>query len=170
MGTGSIIGMVCFMMCLGAGCRQRPSESDRLARSQGLARRLLQCVNEEVAGGERELLMEALRAVGSGRPNGSNQALLAFLNNRGLINDMALCDFGDIGSVAGSGRLEFLDEWGRPLVVATSEMREVLICLGGEPIRVSVPIVKDHEILIWSVGPNGTSDSGTGDDLGSWRE
>ena len=49
---------------------------------------------------------------------------------------------------------QLLDPWGHPYLYVSVN--------GGAPKH------REHSFDLWSYGPNGTDDSGTGDDLGNW--
>jgi len=149
-------------------CQDGPSERDKLAHTIGLVRALSNSI-EELDNADRDSLRRELLAAGQRRANGTNQTLLTFLNDRGLLGNAELTRFGSIGDAVWDGRLVFQDEWGRPLIVANSEARAVSIRLDRKPIMAAVPEVDGHDILIWSVGPDGMNQSGTRDDLASWR-
>jgi len=161
-----VIFVIWIGMCLGLGCCGCSSR-DKQIHTVSLVRALSECI-DELNEADRIALIRELRAVDQKCPNGSNQALLNFLNNRSKLGDAFLVGCGDIGSVLLNGRLEFHDEWGRPLIIASSDAQRILVSFGKESFEVTVPDVDGHDVLIWSVGLDGVNQSGDHDDLSNW--
>jgi hypothetical protein len=153
----------------GCCCQSDVPETKKAARSIRLVRELSKSV-ERLSEDDRVLLREAIVQAGHSRPNGANEALLSFLNEKGVLEDVSLTRYGDIRDVSCDGRLEFIDEWGTPLIVGTVRMRFSRIDIGGKQSAAVVPDAKHPTgILIWSAGPNQTNESGDGDDFSNWR-
>lgn len=114
-------------------------------------------------------LHEELAATAS-QPNGTNKVLLHFLNTHRHIDDTRLFERGRIGMVHFDGQLEFLDLWGRPLIVFPAGAAQIVCDLGERETAMARPDVEgEREVLIWSVGPNGVNEHGRADDIASWH-
>jgi len=154
----------------GCSCDAQQSDRDRTVRTQRLIRELCTCI-DNLTDVDRSTLLKEMVDGGRDRPNGQNAALLNYLNNRGLLGDVSLTRSTHLGDIAANGRIEFLDEWGHPLIVANRNAKTILVYLGNEkngPIEVVVPAVNGRDVIIWSVGQDGVNQSGAGDDVFSW--
>lgn len=156
------IGAGCVLLV--GSCQNRPSVSDSRALTYGLVRLAVDSFDRlsESDSAECSLDMESAAK----RANGSNEALLAFLNDRGLLISTTLTKNGHVGLTPGTGRLGFCDDWGRPLYVIPPGVSRIIAFDGREVVRPqSTPLSR---LIIWSVGENGIDEAGSGDDLKSW--
>ena len=100
------------------------------------------------------------------------EALYAALATRGR------SDGAEVGDADGDGRLEFLDAWGRPFVYFSLDdygTEQKWNSGRAQSVSVVASRCRAHDVVhttngfqLWSVGPNGRNESGSGDDVTSW--
>ncbi len=84
----------------------------------------------------------------------------------------------DVGDADGDGRLELLDAWGRPLVYfSNDDYGTEQAWSSGAARSASLTSARSRtrgvyhargRFQLWSAGPNGRNEGGSGDDITSW--
>jgi len=87
-------------------------------------------------------------------------------------------DGAELGDADGDGRLELLDAWGRPFVYFSHDDygteqtwtsgRAQSVTLTSARCRAHAADHAGDRYQLWSAGPNGRNESGSGDDVTSW--
>lgn len=153
-----LVGMVAQCGCGDSGRNGR-------VRTAALVSRLREVTDGLSEEGRAELL--TCVAARSKDTNGPNRATLAFLNRNALLVYRVFYEHCHIGDSTGDGELEFIDDWGNPLLITSSGLAETYAEIGGtcEEIRRNQDSMRGAGLWIWSAGFNGKNEWGKGDDI-----